>query len=48
MPCVEPFSLFMIDFTMDDKLLISARWADRERDKAFNEMKNAGIKFEPF
>ena len=35
-PCVDPFSLFMIDFSMDDKLLISVRWAESEKQKAFD------------
>lgn len=48
-PCVDPFSLFMIDFSMDDKLLISYKWAEQEKQKAFEQMKRSGIqKFEPF
>jgi hypothetical protein len=38
-PCVDPFSLFMIDFTMNDKLLISAKWAENEKAKAFEQIK---------
>ena len=35
LPCVDPFTLFMIDFTMDDKLLISNKWAESEKQKAY-------------
>ena len=35
-PCVDPFSLFMIDFSMDDKLLISEKWAESEKQKAYD------------
>lgn len=49
MPCVDPFSLFMIDFSMDDKLLISTKWAENERKKAIKQMKSDGVHyFEPF
>lgn len=39
LPCIDPFSLFMIDFTLDEKLLISAKWAENEKAKAFEQMK---------
>lgn len=49
MPCVDPFSLFMIDFSMDDKLLISAKWAHNEKLKAYEQMKTNGLHcFQPF
>jgi len=49
MPCVDPFSLFMIDFSMDDKLLISTKWAENEKTKAIKKMKSDGIHyFVPF
>jgi predicted O-linked N-acetylglucosamine transferase (SPINDLY family) len=39
----------MIDFTMDEKLVISAKWAQNERNKAYEAMKKVGINyFEPF
>ena len=44
-PCVDPFSLFMIDFSMEDKLLISARWAESEKQKAYDQMKRSGINY---
>lgn len=48
-PCVDPFSLFMIDFSMEDKLLISVRWAESEKQKAYDQMKRNGINFfEPY
>jgi tetratricopeptide (TPR) repeat protein len=30
-PCVDPFSLFMLDYSMHDKLIISQKWAEAER-----------------
>jgi protein O-GlcNAc transferase len=46
---VDPFSLFMIDFSMEDKLLISAKWAENEKQKAYDQMKRNGVHyFEPF
>ena len=35
-PCIDPFSLFMLNFTMQDKLVISMKWAEAEKKKAFN------------
>jgi hypothetical protein len=35
----------MIDFSMDDKLLISAKWAENEKKKAFDQMKRNGIHY---
>jgi hypothetical protein len=31
LPCVDPFDMFMIDWTMEDKLLISNKWAENEK-----------------
>ena len=36
LPSIDPFSLFMLDFTMDDKLAIAMKWADSEKKKALN------------
>lgn len=30
MPCIEPFTLFMLDFSMEDKLIISKKWAQSQ------------------
>ena len=44
-PCVDPFSLFMIDFTMKDKLLISQKWAENEKQKAFEQVRQQGVHY---
>ena len=31
LPCVDPFSLFMLDYDMSDKLIISQKWAEAEK-----------------
>jgi hypothetical protein len=49
LPCVDPFQLFMIDFSMQDKLMISVKWAQNEKKKAYDQMKRDGIwNFQPF
>jgi hypothetical protein len=39
----------MIDFTMEEKLLISTKWAENEKKKAYDQMQRDGIwNFTPF
>ena len=49
LPCIDPFSLFMLDFAMSDKLIISQKWAEAEKQKAVAEIEAKNIPmFEPF
>ena len=45
LPCIDPFSMFMLDFRMEDKLIISKKWAESEKIKAFQDMKRDQINF---
>lgn len=40
---LDPFSLFMLDFTMEDKLTIAQQWAKAEKVKAIKAAKAAGM-----
>lgn len=40
---LDPFSLFMLDFTMEDKLTIAQQWAKSEEIKALKAAKAAGL-----
>ena len=40
---LDPFSLFMLDFTMEDKLTIAQQWAKAEKVKAIKAAKAAGL-----
>lgn len=48
MLCIDPWSLFMIDWGMNDKLIISKKWAEKEKKKALQGIKDRGIEFQPF
>lgn len=39
LPSIDPFSLFMLDFSMEDKILISIKWAESEKKKAYDQVK---------
>lgn len=43
MPCIEPFTLFMLDFSMEDKLIISQKWAQSQTNLALEQLKQASI-----
>jgi protein O-GlcNAc transferase len=48
LPCVDPFSLFMYNFSPEQKLMIAQRFAQHAKDNTLKVLKASGIDYKPF
>lgn len=48
LPCVDPFSLFMYNFSPEQKLMIASKFANHAKENTLSVVKAANINFKGF